>query len=263
MLLRRLIEHAKSQNWTAVALDFLIVVSGVFIGVQATSWANGRAEQQQIQTYLQTLKDDLVSDREMLGVVKDQIADTINRTGVLADYSRGRALSDYDNLDLLIMMPQGVVYRPYAWNRTTFSQLKSIGGVRQIRDPQLRLMIANYESMTDHLDLDFAGDQRQFELLQELSYAVIDRNYSGYADLNSISFDDLEMARTSDLYLQARDESISLVAGDVQSIRRLVSAAIAVADSLTPRVEHEIPDLIQLGADIVARIDEINGTENN
>ena len=34
MILRRVIEHVKPQNWTAVALDFLIEVTGVFIGIQ-------------------------------------------------------------------------------------------------------------------------------------------------------------------------------------------------------------------------------------
>ncbi|HUH00041.1 MAG TPA: hypothetical protein VMQ83_12835 [Gammaproteobacteria bacterium] len=29
MLLRRVIEHVKTQNWTAVALDFFIVVVGI------------------------------------------------------------------------------------------------------------------------------------------------------------------------------------------------------------------------------------------
>lgn len=34
MILRRVIEHVKVQNWTAVGLDFVIVVTGVFIGIQ-------------------------------------------------------------------------------------------------------------------------------------------------------------------------------------------------------------------------------------
>ena len=38
MLLRRVIEHVKAQNWTAVALDFFIVVVGVFIGIQVANW---------------------------------------------------------------------------------------------------------------------------------------------------------------------------------------------------------------------------------
>ena len=36
MILRRVIEHVKQQEWTAVFLDFLIVVIGVFVGLQAT-----------------------------------------------------------------------------------------------------------------------------------------------------------------------------------------------------------------------------------
>ncbi|WDI32185.1 hypothetical protein PUV54_03135 [Hyphococcus flavus] len=44
MLLRRVIEHVKTQNWTAVALDFVIVVVGVFIGIQVSNWNDARAE---------------------------------------------------------------------------------------------------------------------------------------------------------------------------------------------------------------------------
>ena len=38
MILRSLMKHVKDQNWTAVFLDFLIVVLGVFIGAQVASW---------------------------------------------------------------------------------------------------------------------------------------------------------------------------------------------------------------------------------
>ena len=51
MLLRRIIEHVKTQNWTAVALDFVIVVVGVFIGIQVSNWNDARsnaAEEQEI-----------------------------------------------------------------------------------------------------------------------------------------------------------------------------------------------------------------------
>ncbi len=43
MILRRVIEHVKAQNWTAVALDFVIVVVGVFIGIQVANWNEMRA----------------------------------------------------------------------------------------------------------------------------------------------------------------------------------------------------------------------------
>ena len=44
MLLRRVIEHVKTQNWTAVTLDFVIVVMGVFIGIQVANWNDTKAD---------------------------------------------------------------------------------------------------------------------------------------------------------------------------------------------------------------------------
>ena len=47
MILRRLTKHVKDQNWFAVALDFLIVVVGVFIGIQVANWNDARADRGQ------------------------------------------------------------------------------------------------------------------------------------------------------------------------------------------------------------------------
>lgn len=43
MLLRRVIDHVRDQNWFAVALEFVIVVVGVFIGIQVSNWNDARA----------------------------------------------------------------------------------------------------------------------------------------------------------------------------------------------------------------------------
>lgn len=38
MILSRIIEHVKRQHWTAIGIDFVIVVVGVFIANQVTTW---------------------------------------------------------------------------------------------------------------------------------------------------------------------------------------------------------------------------------
>ena len=43
MLLRRVIAHFRKQEWTAIGIDFLIVVMGVFIGIQVANWNEDRA----------------------------------------------------------------------------------------------------------------------------------------------------------------------------------------------------------------------------
>ena len=44
MLLRRVINHLRKQEWTAIGIDFLIVVVGVFIAMQVTNWNAEREE---------------------------------------------------------------------------------------------------------------------------------------------------------------------------------------------------------------------------
>jgi hypothetical protein len=44
MILRRLTQHIKDQNWFAVGLDFVIVVVGILLAFQITSWSEVRGE---------------------------------------------------------------------------------------------------------------------------------------------------------------------------------------------------------------------------
>ena len=45
MILRRFIRHVQDQNWFAVALDFVIVVFGVFMGFQVQQWNQERGSE--------------------------------------------------------------------------------------------------------------------------------------------------------------------------------------------------------------------------
>jgi hypothetical protein len=45
MILRRVIQHVKKQEWTAIWIDLVIVVVGVFIGIQVSNWNAARADE--------------------------------------------------------------------------------------------------------------------------------------------------------------------------------------------------------------------------
>ncbi len=58
MLLRRISKHVTEQNWFAVFIDFLIVVVGVFIGIQVANWNETIYEQKKEQLITERLKLD-------------------------------------------------------------------------------------------------------------------------------------------------------------------------------------------------------------
>ncbi|HMB39204.1 MAG TPA: hypothetical protein VKO85_09000 [Wenzhouxiangellaceae bacterium] len=55
-------KHVRDQNWFAVSLDFLIVVVGVFIGIQVANWNEERAEDDLADRYRVQLMEDIRSD---------------------------------------------------------------------------------------------------------------------------------------------------------------------------------------------------------
>ena len=66
MLLRRITQHVKDQNWFAILIDFIIVVFGVFIGLQVANWNASRAEDARIAAQLASFRNELILARDDL-----------------------------------------------------------------------------------------------------------------------------------------------------------------------------------------------------
>ena len=59
MLPRRLMNHVNNQNLTAIVIELLVVVLGVFIGLQVDNWNQSRIEQNTVKSYYDRLIEDL------------------------------------------------------------------------------------------------------------------------------------------------------------------------------------------------------------
>ncbi len=98
MILRRITEHVKAQNWTAVALDFVIVVVGVFIGIQVSNWNAQNADRRVAEKYLGDIAKDVRADLVELSFTRDE---ALNRISA-AEYVLRRNGADNLSLDYSI-----------------------------------------------------------------------------------------------------------------------------------------------------------------
>jgi hypothetical protein len=64
MILRSVMRHVRDQNWFAVGIDFLIVVVGVFIGIQVANWNDEQGRLAQEQSYLALIHEELMQISE-------------------------------------------------------------------------------------------------------------------------------------------------------------------------------------------------------
>ena len=72
MILRRVIQHVRDQNWTAIAIDFVIVVVGVFVGIQLGNWNAERLDQQRRDQIVDALETNL---RDAIAVQNRHVAE--------------------------------------------------------------------------------------------------------------------------------------------------------------------------------------------
>ena len=66
MLFRRISAHVRAQSWFAVLIDFLVVVVGLFIGLQIDTWWENRKELAMEQVYLAELLEDFQGNEAKL-----------------------------------------------------------------------------------------------------------------------------------------------------------------------------------------------------
>ena len=127
MLLRRVIEHVKAQNWTAVALDFVIVVLGVFMGLQAQQWFEARNFDAAERTYLAELRAEITANAAMTDS-RHEIMNIVVRSGNSAvDFLQADEPCTAQCRDLLVdfFHASQVLFAPQT--RTVYEEMQRLG----------------------------------------------------------------------------------------------------------------------------------------
>ncbi len=138
MILRRLVANLREQHWTGVFIELVIVVLGVFIGMQVTNWNQQRLSDQQSAIYTQHLRDDLRQEAVQLDGLKFYYDEVLANARRALDDLEGRA--PLSNEALVIAAYRASQYADYVQQRGTYDELVSTGNIGLITDLTLRRM---------------------------------------------------------------------------------------------------------------------------
>lgn len=163
MLLRRITEHVSTQNWTAVFLDFVIVVAGVFIGLQVANWNETRQERILERVYLERLHDEAFAGingfLETTDIAYTKRLDAMH-SAYQAVYSDDPEIESLDPDECnAIANTHGIIAFPHQF--PSLEELNSSGRFSIIQDQELRdrltgyaLMQENGQSLVDYFTAD-------------------------------------------------------------------------------------------------------------
>ncbi|GAA3907943.1 hypothetical protein GCM10022276_27920 [Sphingomonas limnosediminicola] len=153
MVIRRIREHAAHADWFTVGLDLLIVIIGVFLGMQANNWNETRVERQQAESYRTRLVEDLRANESDLKQRREYYRQV-----------RHHALAALEVLDhpsasageqFLIDSFQATQIVPRTLSRFTYDEMIAAGGLDRLGNAALRTRVKNYYSAMETAETTF------------------------------------------------------------------------------------------------------------
>lgn len=128
MLLRRFTEHVTEQNWTAIIIDFVIVVVGVFIGMQVSNWNEERSARDHERRLLHELRSEIALNAERSRLLGEGLitgADAARRILELAKIGGAPCTDDCWFVVVDLMHASQWQLPQVSW--TTYEELRRVG----------------------------------------------------------------------------------------------------------------------------------------
>lgn len=135
MIMRNLARSLKDQNWTAIAIEFVLLILGVFLGIQVANWNTERLTRNNAAIFTERLRADLREEAWRYRFLLAYYQDVRDATEAAADALSGK--KPLSNEAFLINAYRATQYKQGASRRATYDELISTGNVGLIHDRKL------------------------------------------------------------------------------------------------------------------------------
>jgi hypothetical protein len=136
MILRRFAEALKQQNWAAIAIEFVLLVGGVFLGIQVANWNQQRLSDKQGEIFTERLHADLRIEAwnfEYLIQYYGEVQANAERALAVLE---GESVAS--NEQLLISAYRATQFLTGTTRRATYDEMRSTGSLGLVKRKTLR-----------------------------------------------------------------------------------------------------------------------------
>ena len=144
MILRRFADALKRQDWFTVLLEVVIVVLGVFIGIQVANWNEARLDEGRARAYLERISLDLDADLAALAD-RQRFWREVSRYGDMGlRYAQMGSADDTSHWAVLLANFQVSQVAEFITTQATFDELRSAGDLELITNLDIRNELARF-----------------------------------------------------------------------------------------------------------------------
>ena len=160
MILRRAVAGFRRHDWSAVAVELVVVVVGVFLGVQAANWNEDREQDKKSAVFTQRLKDDLRVEAWNYEIQIGYNRQVLANAERAADALTGKA--PLPDEALLVAAYRATQFNGNSRRRATYDELTSTGEIGLIRDKDLRTLAMDVYTQPQIEQIDRHGQESEY-----------------------------------------------------------------------------------------------------
>jgi|GEM_PF-1656505 len=202
MILRRFRHHLSGQDWFAVGLDVLVVIVGIFLGMQVTDWNEERKQKASLQAYYDLLLSDL--NEELSDWTNTRIYYQRTRQyGIqaLEHMERGDAL-DPAQIVALYQASQTMIPAHY---QTAYTEISAHGLISLIPDKTFKRQLSfHYSNLDSITSMNLINTRYRSYLRAYFDFSIRETIHSQCGDrafVDENGFSRFKMPETCDLDL--------------------------------------------------------------
>ena len=243
MIMRRIARRLAQQDWFAVAIEFALIVAGVFVGIQVANWNDSRKDRALEGTYLARIAQDVRNDVSEMDEIIRVSAVRFALLNEMLPQASGRALPDgFDSARGRITIEAVPAYAdngpnspgfalfiltPLEGNRSAYNTMISAGGLTHMSNAARLRQVQDYYAAVDR--------ERHFEVgLEQNRDKFIDAERKlGMSPVKPASVDEISTAFAANPELLASAQNYWLYTNrHLKLMRALQAQARELADAL-------------------------------
>jgi hypothetical protein len=144
MILRRTMNNLRSQNWLGLSLELLVLVSGVFLGLQVDDWNEARKERAEEQVIVESLRVEIGNNIAAYENASERLEKEQQLYVDYYDYLTGTSEARPNEIDLLNVLCRVGLGQETTYDNTIYEELVSTGRTAIISDGALRAALRQY-----------------------------------------------------------------------------------------------------------------------
>lgn len=141
MFLKRLAKSIRKQDWASFGIEFLIVLLGVFLALQAEDWNQERKDRNLEQAYILRLIDETKANIDILTQHEQIFEEKVEFILALPTLSLDDAMQD-DPLEFMYQLDYSTYVGIPNLRAETYQELESSGRLTLLRNSELRSAVA-------------------------------------------------------------------------------------------------------------------------